>query len=113
VASGQVLSIGVRTVPQARVTFTLRVLERRVVFRGKGKQRTRLVQQVALYAVQVQGTANGKGRFTRALKITYQPRTPVQALLAASARMGRRTATHTTQVTILPRRHQQTTHQHG
>jgi hypothetical protein len=110
-AGGQVLTVGVRTVSRARVTLTLRVLERRVVFRGKGKQRKRLVQQVSLYTVQAQGTANGKGRFTRALKITYQPRKPVQALLAASARMGRRIATRTTQVTILPHRHQQTTHQ--
>jgi hypothetical protein len=105
--SGQVLTVGVRTVPQAHVTIILRVLARRVVYRGSGQQRRRLVKLVALYTVQVQGTANSKGRFTRSLKITYQPRKPVQALLAASARMGRRTATRTTHVTILPQRHQQ------
>jgi hypothetical protein len=59
-----------------------------LVFRGRGQQRKRLVQMVALYTVQVQGTANGKGRFTRSLKITYQPRKPVQALLAASCAHG-------------------------
>jgi hypothetical protein len=109
--SGQFLTVGVRTVPQAQVTIILRVLERRVVYRGRGQHRTRLVQMVALYTVRVQGTANGKGRFTRSLKITYQPRKPVQALLAASARMGHRTITRTTHVTIQPQRHQRKTHQ--
>ena len=110
--SGRFLSVGVRTVPQAHVTLILRVLERRVVYRGSGQQRKRLVKLVVLYTVQVQGTANSRGRFTRSLKITYQPRKRVHALLAASARMGRRTATRTTHVTILPQRHQQKKHQH-
>jgi hypothetical protein len=83
----------------------------RVVYRGRGQHRKRLVQAVALYTVRVQGTANSRGRFTRSLKITYQPRKRVQALLAASARIGRRTATRTTHVTIRPQRHQRKTHQ--
>jgi hypothetical protein len=105
--SGQFLTVGVRTVPQAQVTVILRVLERRVVYQGRGQQRKRLVQPVALYTVQVQGTANSRGRFTRSLKITYRPRKPIHALLAASARMERRAATRTMQMTILPQRHQQ------
>jgi hypothetical protein len=101
----------VRTVPQAQVTIILRVLERRVVYRGRGQHRKRLVQTVALYTVRDQGTANGKGRVTRSLKITYQPRKPVQALLAASARIGQRTATRTTHVMIRPQQHQRKSHQ--
>jgi hypothetical protein len=106
------LTVGVRTVPQAQVTIILRVLERRVGYRGWGQQRKRLVQLVALYTVQAQGTANSRGWFTGSLKITYQPRKPVHALLAASARMGGRTITRTTQMTILPQRQQRKNHQH-
>lgn len=101
VVSGRMVILTIQTTPHARTSATLRVLAQRVVHRP-GKHRKRRAQRVAFYSLRIQGTADGKGQFTRRLTITYKPRKAVLALLTVSVRVGHAVVTRTTGVTLMP-----------
>lgn len=102
VVSGDILTVRVRTVPHARVDGTLRVETTRVMLTGKGKHRHRVVRTVVLYQPKLQGMADGQGRLTAHLRVTYKPVRSVQALLAIAVRVAHDALTKKVPVMILP-----------
>jgi len=88
----------------------------RVTLTGKGKHRHRVAQTVVLYEPKVQGMADGQGRFTVRLRVTYKPVRSVQALLAITVRVAHNALTKKIPVMILPQRPHRRAHtgrQHG
>jgi hypothetical protein len=91
-----------RTVPHGQVTVALQVATSHAQVTGRGKHRKRVVRVVVLYSADTGGIADGRGRFTGRLRLSYRARTPMQAGLLATVRSGSATATRRLQMTLLP-----------
>jgi NAD(P)-dependent dehydrogenase (short-subunit alcohol dehydrogenase family) len=80
----------------------LRVLTSQKVVRGTGRRRTRVRKVVVLYQVALNGMADGHGRCTGRVRLTYKPSTPAQAgLLLMTARALASAASANVRVTIV------------
>jgi hypothetical protein len=101
VRSGGRLTLTVRTAARAHVMALLQVLTSQEVMRGTGRRGTRVRKVVVLYQVALHGTADGHGRFTGHVRITYQPDRPAQAGLLVTARARAGAASANVRVTIV------------
>ena len=71
---------------RAHVIALLHVLTSQKVVRGRRTRRTPVKKAVVLYQVALHGMADGHGRLTGRVRITYQPARPAQADLLVTAR---------------------------
>ena len=101
VRSGGRLTLTVRTAARAHVMALLQVLTSQEVVRGTGRHGTRVRMVVVLYQVALHGTADGRGRFTGHVRITYKPARLAQAGLLVTARARAGAASANVRVTIV------------
>jgi hypothetical protein len=99
---GGTLLVRTHSAASARHTMSLKLLTQRVVFRGSGKHRQRIVQVVVKVLATWQGAANRAGTLVARLHVAYKPAKPVRALLTITARRACGAATRTAWVTLLP-----------
>lgn len=104
IMAGDTLTLGVHTVPRARVTAILQVSERKVMFLYTGRRRKQVVRIVTAYRLALVGAADAHGQFAKRMTITYRPVRSVTAALVVTASVAHRSATRTMQLTIQPRR---------
>jgi len=95
------LTLTVRTAVRAHVMVLLQVLTSQVVVRGTGKHRMHGRKVVVLYQIGLHGMADGRGRFTGHMRITYTPARPAQAGLVVLSRARAGAATANVRVTIV------------
>ncbi len=109
VTSGDTLRVRVRTAPRAGVVVTLQVVVKTVTV-IKQRRHTPVTRTVTTvpYRVVRQGTADKKGDYATAIRVTYKPARSIAANLIAVARTARGSATRSATVTIFPPRPTQT-----
>ena len=79
----------------------LQVITSQKVVRGTGRRRTRVRKVVVLYQIGLHGMADGRGRFTGYVRITYTPARPAQAGLVVLSRARAGAASTNVRVTIV------------
>jgi hypothetical protein len=97
------LMIGVHTAPHARVRATIQVVMKKRIFMRAWGRRRRATRSIAVYQIVRQGTADGRGRFSRGVRITYKPIRPVLGHVTVTVHAGTASTMRRAQFVIWPR----------
>jgi hypothetical protein len=101
---GSTLLVQAHTTSYARLTVSLKMLTQRVVVRGRGRHRKRIVHVIVQMLATGQGSANHAGTLVARLRLGYKPVRSLRALLTVTAHQACGAATRTAWVTLLPPR---------